>query len=253
MWINKYIDCLEDKLQLESLIQVELLNKIDSNLNINETFFQTYTGGIVLMSLEQALRPKYKLHIGTANNFGEKTDGIFIPNPGESSTIIIHEFKILHVANYKEVLERANDALWQIYSKKYMDIAFRFKHSHFRSVIIRGIVLYKCSSTRKLTVFIKEHQFSYCDAEEIDNHFSTASGGILPLSSILSRDNSRMDLTEKARDKLGGNNIDELIEKIINKDPSLANIDKTYEEETLKRKINPGAEGKKLLRVSYNF
>ncbi|CAG9326464.1 unnamed protein product [Blepharisma stoltei] len=129
-----------------------------------------------------------------------------------------------------------------------MDIALRLKHSHFRSVIIRGIVLYRSPTQGIWKVFIKEHKFNYDYAEEIDKYFSSSNGGILSQSSVLCRDNCRIDSTEKARDKLGGNNIDDLIEKIINKDPSLANIDKTYEEETLKRKTDPGAEGTKFFR-----
>ncbi|CAG9326414.1 unnamed protein product [Blepharisma stoltei] len=242
-WVNKYIDCLENKEQLQNLIQTDLLDNISDNSSKNEAFFQTYTGGIALIALEKAPAPKYKFHVEKANQFGKKTDGIFIPIPGESSTIIIHELKKLEVAHKDKVQERADDALWQIYSKKYMDIALSSKESHFRNVIIRGIVFYRSPSKGNWEVFIKEHQFSYHDAVEVDKYFRTADGKILPQYSVLCRDNCRIYSTEMARDKLGGNDIDELIEKIISKDPSLANIDKTYQEETLKRKIDPGAEG----------
>ncbi|CAG9326465.1 unnamed protein product [Blepharisma stoltei] len=56
-WIDKYIDCLEDKDQLQYLIQVELLDKMTDCYIKNEAFFQIYTGGIALIALEQALRP----------------------------------------------------------------------------------------------------------------------------------------------------------------------------------------------------
>ncbi|CAG9326469.1 unnamed protein product [Blepharisma stoltei] len=245
MWMNNYIGCLEDKEQLQNLIQTDLLDKIKDRSSKNEAFFQTYTGGIALIALEQAPKPKYKLYIEATNKFNKKTDGIFIPNQGESSTIIIHELKKLESAYDDKVQERADDALWQIYSKKYMDIALREKYSHFRRVIIRGIVFYRNPPEGNWKVFIKENKFNFHDAKEIDKHFSTTNGKILVLSSVLCRDKGSAESTEKARDILGGRNISELIEKIIRKDSSLADMDRTYQADTLKRKYDSGDEGTK--------
>ncbi|CAG9332574.1 unnamed protein product [Blepharisma stoltei] len=239
----EFIQFLEDGKSLQNLFQEKVLDKMNDFTDKTEEDFKLLIGSIFRIALLEMKCPTYKMHAESANVHEKKLDHIFLPIKNESSTVIIHEYKKLDSASHEQAQERVDDALWQIYAKKYMEIGLNLyddiHHKHFKNFIIRGIVFYKLGLGDVWSILIKEHKITVDMAKKLNYLFSSQDGGVLPNHSLLSGENSNREAKINARGTLCSS-LDSLIENMQRLDFfNHLNYKKAEEIENCKRQRNP--------------
>jgi len=174
---NKILESMEDKNKLETFFQTEILDKLDSG-DKNESDFQVLIGGAISLALLN--QPVYKLisevyvKIKDDDENTGRIDLMLTPTKKEPrSTPIIDEIKITKKGEDKNKV--ADNALWQIYSKRYMQKIFQlyddYEHNRFwTNIITRGIVFDK-DINGQWSLFIKEFNHTIDKARVLDAKF----------------------------------------------------------------------------------
>jgi hypothetical protein len=92
-----------------------------------------------------------------ASGFG-RIDSMFYPKETEGKAIIIHEYKFTDTASKKGKL--GEEALFQIYSKNYLDRAISLAENDIKieTIVTRTIVIVKDESSQKICLFLEEEQ-----------------------------------------------------------------------------------------------
>ena len=185
--VNGLVECIENKEKYKSLIQEEILNKIDFGSK-TESDFQSLLGGVSLLAIVTNKKFKHTIHSEVQNIFRKRIDNLFIPVQGKSVCAIIHEYKKSESSNtLEEVLE---DALWQIYCNHYMSriINLYKKHehnNHWKFIINRAVVFYKDEINQKWSIEIHEFVHTIDQAESVNAEFSEKNGKLLKIHSEL--------------------------------------------------------------------
>ncbi|CAG9335232.1 unnamed protein product [Blepharisma stoltei] len=234
--VNEFDTSLDNKFEFQNLIQSKILDEMVDKTSKTEADFQILLGGIAMLASIMTINSNYILHSEAPNKFRKKVDGIFIPTKHKKTSVIIHEYKKIDTADTSYAKEKAEDALWQIYAKQYMKIAFDLRDSdrhyrYFDKMIVRGIIFFKAQYGENWNMLIKEHSFDFNNALKINEVFTSDEGGILAGSAVLCGESGSQSDKLEARRSLGGERISNLIK----------NITGDSEEETLimKRKLDP--------------
>ena len=181
---NSMTKNLENFSQFLTIIQEELLKKINQS-KLTESTFHTMLGGISMLSSLFLASATHNVYSEVQNQFSKKADTIFKPKDGRSNTYIIHEYKKLD--NETGVQETLENAIWQIYSQRYPSSVFNDIIPGNQSIVIvtRAIVFYKSNLD---SWFVKGEEFRHSldQARHVDGIFSNIQGGILENSNILS-------------------------------------------------------------------
>ncbi|CAG9321117.1 unnamed protein product [Blepharisma stoltei] len=264
MWINiktgenkiniyeiakEFIENLGNCEKLQYLIQNELLWNFEESADRTEADFQTLLGGIARLASINIDNSAWTIYSERPNNFRNKADAIFLPVANLSSTIIIHEYKKFDRLSIENAQVHATNALWQIFVKKYMDIAISLyntsqDYNYFKSIIVRGIVFYQ-SDLPKWNILIQELEpFSMEQAININTWF-TQGCRILNQLRLCGGDGSEDEIINE-RKKLGDENLEILIEKLITDYPTLDYLKRKEQ----KRASSPAEDNYKSKRLS---
>ncbi|CAG9319210.1 unnamed protein product [Blepharisma stoltei] len=223
--VENFNTTLDNKTEFKNLIQSMILDKMIDCTSKTEADFQILLGGIAMLASIMREDANYTLHSEAPNIFRKKADGIFIPTKDKKTSVIIHEYKKIDTANIKNIRDKEEDALWQIYAKQYMKIALDLRDSdphynYFDKMIIRGIIFYKSHFGYKWNMVIKEHSFDFNIALRINSVFTSDEGGILAVSAKLCGESGSQNEKIEERRSFGAERIDDLIKNISGDDYS---------------------------------
>ncbi|CAG9321119.1 unnamed protein product [Blepharisma stoltei] len=247
---KEFIENLGNCEKLQNLIQDELLDNFKESDYRTEADFQTLVGGIAMLASIKIDNSAWTVYSERPNDSRNKADAIFLPVANLSSTIIIHEYKKFDRLSIENAQVHATNALWQIFVKKYMDIAISLyknsrDHQYFKSIIVRGIVFYRVDLQKKWSILIQEiGPFSMEQAININTWFTQGCRVINKLR-LCGGDGSK-DMIIKERQKLGDENLEILIEKLITDYPTLDYLKRKEQ----KRASNPAEDNYKSKRLS---
>ena len=97
-----------------------------------------------------------------------------MPIKGQSSIVIIHEYKVCH--NFDKIEAIVEEAMWQIFVNQYMSkvlsLAKAEDNLFWEFIIVRALVFYKDKLASKWSITMKEFKFSVSNASQLNKLFS---------------------------------------------------------------------------------
>ena len=198
-WLKKILGIKEDKglvslvidlfsafgkkQSYENFIQKEIVDKINARIqskeivDFKEADFQVLLGGLFnLALLSNQQDASYLLYSERMNAIGKRLDGLFIPIKNKSNIAIIHEYKAIEASKNDAKEAKLENAAWQIYAKRYLEVLLSLidssqDYQHIKRIYTRPIAFFKDRKRSKWSFEMEEYQHNLEEACSIDKYF----------------------------------------------------------------------------------